>query len=214
MRSELPLLDTIEIAAPCPMSWATMDGSTTKRFCDSCRLHVHDLSAMTAQEAETLLQTHRGELCVRYTQDSSGRIVTDEFPTPLRPLRALVLKHCAMATAFVLLALTAGVQQASAETPRAKAKTVVVKKAGKKLEAIRTMGTPAVRATPASDHNEGLMTKMGEPVARPAEADKKNAQNGGEGRIFLGGIRAVSPKKGQEIKTLSHSEKTPSKPEK
>ncbi len=145
MRSDLPLLASLEIAAPCPASWATMNGGDTQRFCDSCRLHVHDLSAMTAQEAETLLQTHQGELCVRYTQDSDGRILTDEFPSLLRPMRSLILKHCAMVAAFVLLALTTGVHQASAETTPAKAKTVAAKRVVKKAaQSVRVVSRPTL----------------------------------------------------------------------
>src|SRR5438105_3547467 len=115
MRSELPLLATLQIAAPCPMSWARMDGNETRRYCDSCRLHVHDLSAMTAEEAETLPQTHQGELCGRYTRGSEGHILTSAFPTPLRPLRSLLLKHGATVAAFVMLLLNAGIHQVSAQ---------------------------------------------------------------------------------------------------
>ena len=197
MRSDLSLLASIEIASPCPASWAKMNGGDTQRFCDSCRLHVHDLSAMTAQEAETLLQTHQGELCVRYTQDTDGRILTDEFPSPLRPMRSLILKHCALAAAFVLLALTAGVHSASAETKPVKAKTTAAKRVVKKsaqspkLISRPTMGlvavarpqeqTPAVRRVgrvrfqPAQSANAVTPPISGKPAFRSAPAPASEA---------------------------------------
>jgi hypothetical protein len=201
MRSELPLLASIEIASPCPMSWATMEGSETKRYCDSCKLHVHDLSSMTSQEAETLLRTHSGELCVRYTPDSEGRVLTDEFPTPLRPLRSLVLKYCATAAAFVMLLITTGIHQASAETKPSAGKSPTTKKLVKKAPTTsksvrlgRRLAPPALAKPAPKAEGRPLMGEptsravtpplLGKPVTKPANPAEV------EKRYFLGQVMA------------------------
>ena len=201
MRSHLPLLNSTEITAPCPMSWANMKGGNTRRYCDACELHVHDLSAMTAQEAETLLQTYQGELCVRYTQNHDGRIITDELPARLRPLRALVLKRGAMAgVAFALLILTAGARQASAQiqaqptpakTKAGKTKPAAVKSTGKKQETTKTQSKSAVGVgNPAP--NAKTTAKKSEPVSQSAVAPTSPTSRGLGISTSLGRYRAGS----------------------
>lgn len=54
-----------------------MQGDQRRRFCESCQLHVHNLSALTKREIKQLLaRTGDGRLCGRYQQDAFGRIVT------------------------------------------------------------------------------------------------------------------------------------------
>lgn len=66
-RSEIP------IASPCGADWRTMSPSDTKRFCATCKKHVHDLSSMTKDEARALLASKPTEgLCVRYLYDARG----------------------------------------------------------------------------------------------------------------------------------------------
>ena len=63
----------VPIESPCSADWNAMDGSDKRRFCASCTLHVHDLPAMTRDEAETLLDDE-GDLCVRDGVDTQGEI--------------------------------------------------------------------------------------------------------------------------------------------
>jgi hypothetical protein len=73
----------IPIASPCGADWRTMKPSDTKRFCDSCKKHVHDLSAMTAGDARALLASPPTEgLCVRYLYDAHGDIAFRGAPLP------------------------------------------------------------------------------------------------------------------------------------
>ncbi len=52
----------------------TRDGQ--KRFCDACKKHVHDLSAMSPAEARGVLDAPRArDLCVRYLYDDEGNIL-------------------------------------------------------------------------------------------------------------------------------------------
>ena len=55
-----------------------MSGDARARHCEHCRLQVTDLSELTRAEAEDLLARGGpgGRLCVRYTQDAAGEVVT------------------------------------------------------------------------------------------------------------------------------------------
>ncbi|MCB9686800.1 MAG: hypothetical protein H6738_13250 [Alphaproteobacteria bacterium] len=66
--------DQVRIDEPCHARWAEMSGDERRRFCASCQLHVHDLSAMTEPQARELLRTEP-DVCVRYTTDGRGRIL-------------------------------------------------------------------------------------------------------------------------------------------
>jgi hypothetical protein len=71
-------LETLRIAEPCHADWAAMNGDQRSRHCGSCDLQVTDLTQLTRHEAETLLATRTpgGRVCVRYTVDATGNIVT------------------------------------------------------------------------------------------------------------------------------------------
>jgi hypothetical protein len=90
----------IPIASPCTVDWRTMKPSDTKRFCETCKKHVHDLSSMTKVDARALLASPPTEgLCVRYLFDARGEIV-------FRPIPATMLsraKRFATAAAAVSL---------------------------------------------------------------------------------------------------------------
>lgn len=71
-------LDTLRVATPCHEDWHAMTGDARARHCERCELHVRDLSELTRAEAEELLarRTPGGRLCVRYTLDERGAVVT------------------------------------------------------------------------------------------------------------------------------------------
>lgn len=70
MRSNQVHIDT-----PCHESWDVMEGDAERRFCGVCQKHVHNLSAMTHDDATALLQATAGEhLCVRYTAEPDGAL--------------------------------------------------------------------------------------------------------------------------------------------
>jgi hypothetical protein len=79
------LLDGISIASPCSADWNQMEGDARRRFCASCKLHVHDLSGMTAAEATALLRTAgQGRVCVRLFRRADGTVLTRDCPVGLR----------------------------------------------------------------------------------------------------------------------------------
>src|SRR5262245_25506118 len=55
-RASLPLLSRVEVASPCPERWDGMAGDDRIRHCGRCEKSVYDLSAMSAAEAEALLE--------------------------------------------------------------------------------------------------------------------------------------------------------------
>ncbi len=71
----------LRIVNPCHEDFSKMRGPAQRKFCDSCRKHVHDLSSMTEAQATQLLDSQGDErICVRYRYGADGRI---KFrPTP------------------------------------------------------------------------------------------------------------------------------------
>jgi len=86
-KRKLPLLDRITVASPCHASWDEMLGDDRVRFCLSCEKNVYNLSAMTREEAERLLQERGDDLCVRFYQRADGTIMTQDCPVGARKKR-------------------------------------------------------------------------------------------------------------------------------
>jgi hypothetical protein len=73
-------LDNIQIASPCPADWNQMFGDERKRFCGDCKLNVYNLSDMTRVDAENLILSSEGRLCVRFFRRADGTILTKNCP--------------------------------------------------------------------------------------------------------------------------------------
>jgi len=100
-------LDNIRVAAPCNVDWDTMYGNERVRFCDQCQLNVFNLSEMTKAEAERLVGSAEGRLCVRYYRRRDGSILTQNCPVGLRALKKR-LSRVASAVASTVLSFFAG----------------------------------------------------------------------------------------------------------
>jgi len=61
------------IAKPCTANWETMRGDDRRRFCEQCRKHVHNVSAMSAPERAEFAAAP-GERCVIYFQRANGDV--------------------------------------------------------------------------------------------------------------------------------------------
>src|SRR5439155_9999143 len=84
MKTSIPL-DTIRISSPCDQSWDAMQGNERVRLCDNCHLAVHDLSQMRRADAQQLIDEADNRLCVRYTPDAEGKVLTLDYqPKPGR----------------------------------------------------------------------------------------------------------------------------------
>jgi hypothetical protein len=79
-RRRLPVLENIQVAAPCHADWNKMSGDERSRHCAECDKDVYNLSGMTRLEAETLLLERAGKLCVRYYRRADGTILTADCP--------------------------------------------------------------------------------------------------------------------------------------
>ena len=80
MTQKRPLLslEVIEIASPCTASWDAMHGDDRVRFCDQCKLHVYNLSAMSRRDASELVTSREGRLCVQMYRRADGTVITDD----------------------------------------------------------------------------------------------------------------------------------------
>jgi len=85
-RNKIPL-ESIRVATPCKASWEKMQGDDAARFCQSCHKHVYNLSGMSHAQAESLIRSKEGELCVRFYQRADGTILTDDCPVGLKIVR-------------------------------------------------------------------------------------------------------------------------------
>ena len=74
-------LDLVDVPRPCPEPWEAMTGTDRERACGACNIPVHDLTAMTASEAERLLRDrHDDRLCIRFARGADGHVITVDRP--------------------------------------------------------------------------------------------------------------------------------------
>jgi hypothetical protein len=144
----------IPISTPCGADWRTMKPSDTKRFCDTCKKHVHDLSAMTRGEAQAVLASPPVEgLCVRYLRDAHGDIVFRQGPiAPTLLVRARRIALVAAAAALPMAMAACGTMGSPRPTMGSPVPT-----------------TPNPSASASADAPDTLVPMMGEVVA-PAVA--------------------------------------------
>ena len=105
------VLGRVRVAAPCEEDWNEMRGDERVRFCARCSLNVYNLSAMTRREAERLVVSNEGRLCVRFYRRGDGTILTQNCPAGLARLR-LRVSRAASAAAAAAVGLFAGVASA------------------------------------------------------------------------------------------------------
>jgi hypothetical protein len=97
-------LELIEIATPCPQSWESMHGDDRVRFCDRCKLHVYDISAMSRREASELIASRQGRLCVQMYRRADGTVITDDCSAIRRAGRRVKRSTARVASALLCVA--------------------------------------------------------------------------------------------------------------
>lgn len=104
MKTSLTLLDELEIAEPCPVSWEQMTGNERVRHCRECNQKVFDLSCLTTQEGIRLIEGEGGSVCVRLYRRTDGRVIARDCAS-VRALRCLdrVMGRCAAAIASLVV---------------------------------------------------------------------------------------------------------------
>ncbi|MEO8876787.1 MAG: hypothetical protein ABI461_14435 [Polyangiaceae bacterium] len=81
---KLPMLANAKIASPCSADWEKMEGDDEVRFCRGCQKNVFNLSAMTAEDAEAVLQEKEGDLCARLYRRKDGTVLTTDCSVGVR----------------------------------------------------------------------------------------------------------------------------------
>lgn len=156
IRKRFDRLHTLDVKKPCPANWDEMVGDEAKRFCKHCQKHVHNISAMTKESAEKLLQCNGDHLCVRYSSDRFGRLIT---------LNGLIPRLAAAAT------FGAALVASGFSTTREVGGTVKIGTSKPKIEKTVIQGNVAT-TTPAdqANHTTGMVSvpvTMGEVAPDP-----------------------------------------------
>jgi hypothetical protein len=138
------MLDDIRVATPCPASWANMPGDARRRFCDQCRLHVYNLSAMSRAQAEELIRSTEGRLCVRLYRRRDGTVITQDCPVGFAALKSERLFKLTAALILTVGAALWGVNVLKGPLLERFRRFAIVESVVKPLE--RTMTTMGERA--------------------------------------------------------------------
>ena len=99
---EAPKLTELRIAAPCTAEWKWMLGDDRVRFCGQCSLYVYNLTALTKDEAESLIRRAEGRVCVRFYRRRDGTILTRDCPIGVAALRRKMGRIARAAITLVL----------------------------------------------------------------------------------------------------------------
>jgi hypothetical protein len=99
-------LSNVKVASPCPADWDRMIGDERVRFCGQCQLNVYNLSALTRDQAESVIAGTEGRLCVRFYRRKDGSILTQDCPVGLRAIRqrASRIRRAVLSALFGFLA--------------------------------------------------------------------------------------------------------------
>jgi len=96
-------LSNIHIASPCPADWNKLVGDERVRHCAECNLNVYNLSAMTEQQVQALIEDNRGKrLCGRFYRRTDSTILTQDCPWSLRALRRRASRTAAVIMATIM----------------------------------------------------------------------------------------------------------------
>lgn len=89
------------VAVPCPVPWDSMIGDDRVRHCGACAKNVHNVSAMTSNEAEDFLKEHGFSECIRIHRRADGTLLTDNCPGGLRKIRDGIYKSAGYVAAII-----------------------------------------------------------------------------------------------------------------
>ena len=110
-------LDVINVASPCSVSWESMDGDGQVRYCSQCELNVYNLSSLSREDAEQLVQEREGRLCVRFYRRADGTVLIRDCPVGLRSIRRRLARVVGGIAAMIGF-LTCGILVAGDESLR------------------------------------------------------------------------------------------------
>ncbi len=106
----LEILKDVRIASPCHVSWDEMRGDDKIRHCAQCDLHVHNISAMTADEAVSVLERAReGRVCAGFFRRADGTILVQDCPVGLAAIRRRARNAAARAVSALVVLIGASI---------------------------------------------------------------------------------------------------------
>jgi len=160
-------LDNLTIASPSTVDWHEMQGDNQVRFCGQCQLNVYNLSGMTRQDAETLVSSQEGRLCIRMYKRHDGTVITQDCPVGLsirykRHAKNKVLKLGKIA-AIITLVTVAGIYTANVSPAMAGGMEPLPSKMGE----IEVKGRPAVNPAIMGDVAVPIQGNVAQPVSPP-----------------------------------------------
>ena len=155
-------LHHVRVAAPCTADWERMIGTERVRFCGQCSLNVYNLSGMTKREAEQLVTSAEGRLCIRFYRRADGTILTKNCPVGLTAIKRRI-SRVTRATLSAVLSFFAGlgVYFGLRETPQVSSVTMGVI-AARPITAVA--GRMETNEIPINQTEEGQMDTVGEIV--------------------------------------------------
>ncbi|HEX8737464.1 MAG TPA: hypothetical protein VF721_19185 [Pyrinomonadaceae bacterium] len=166
-------LNNIHIASPCAADWNEMVGDERRRFCSQCSLNVYNLSGMTGDEAENLLLTSEGRVCVRFYRRKDGTILTKDCPVGWQAVKRRLSK---MATAVVSLCAGVFTGIFAFNQPKTEPVNVDVQSVLQQNR-VPPSFTQATKNYEAVEFEDGWMGKpviMGEPTLMPTAGFPEN----------------------------------------
>lgn len=102
MKNQKFDVNSLRVAAPCSVGWETMSGDERVRHCQSCRLNVYNISAMTEKEVENLISKSAERTCVRLYKRSDGTVLTKDCPVGLCQIQKRAARFAGATFAAIL----------------------------------------------------------------------------------------------------------------
>jgi len=116
-------LPNLKVATPCRERWDDMVGDDRVRVCGRCEKPVFNLSAMTHEEAETVLATRGVTPCVRFFRRADGTVKTADCPSRKRAV-VFAVAGGALAAAGVAFAMHPDAARPAPTQPHAVANAI------------------------------------------------------------------------------------------
>ncbi len=163
-KRRLPMLEKITVASPCHAQWDQMIGDDRVRYCGSCEKNVFNLSAMTRDEAESLIIASGSKICVRMYRRTDGTVMTEDCT-----VGATKKRRKRLAAALVGAAALGAAASMATRLTTSSARALPAVRVAPPTQMLTTVTNPTPSVTPPvqnDQHNaieQGRM-EMGEPT--------------------------------------------------
>ena len=103
-------VNKLQVAKPCHVGWETMSGDERSRHCAQCQLNVYNIAGMTSADAQNLIETREGRICIRLVRRADGTVLTKDCSVGIRKYRARAARFAsaALATIFGVFSVSYG----------------------------------------------------------------------------------------------------------